>query len=378
VPGWHEATKEWQEAGDVRMVGIIEEQHPERARLFMQWKKMGWPILVDSLNLLETTVVPQTLLIDEHGIIREVRPALDELDRVRREFVDVDFEPPAVGLEARRIEPSPAEHAYLRANELDAVLAAFEQEAAANPAGGYTLFRAGVAYRARHDSPGRRAGDFQTAVTYWERALQLDPNNYIWRRRIQQYGPRLDKPYPFYDWVREARAEIIARGETPVPLVIEPIGAELASPSKEFVGAAAPHAPEIDERILRDDGVFVTAETTLVPSAVAAGESARAHVRFVPNDAIKGHWNNEVDGLVFRVEPPAGWQVDHPVQTLPNPPEAVSREPRSVELELRASEGAGPGVVQIPAYALYYVCEDVNGVCMYRRQDVTLRLRVEG
>jgi hypothetical protein len=49
-----------------------------------------------------------------------------------------------------------------------------------------------------------------------------------------------------------------------------------------------------------------------------------------------------------------------------------------VELELRAPEGAGPGVVQIPAYALYYVCEDVNGVCMYRRQDVTLRLRVEG
>jgi hypothetical protein len=55
---------------------------------------------------------------------------------------------------------------------------------------------------------------------------------------------------------------------------------------REFVGAAAPHAPEIDERILRDDGVFVTAETTLVPSAVAAGESARAHVRFVRGVAM--------------------------------------------------------------------------------------------
>ena len=26
------------------MVGIIQEQHPDRARLFMQWKEMGWPI----------------------------------------------------------------------------------------------------------------------------------------------------------------------------------------------------------------------------------------------------------------------------------------------------------------------------------------------
>jgi len=34
------------------MVGIIEEQHPDRAQLFMQWKQMGWPVMVDSLNLL--------------------------------------------------------------------------------------------------------------------------------------------------------------------------------------------------------------------------------------------------------------------------------------------------------------------------------------
>jgi len=34
------------------MVGILEEQNPDRARLFMQWKQMGWPLLVDSYNLL--------------------------------------------------------------------------------------------------------------------------------------------------------------------------------------------------------------------------------------------------------------------------------------------------------------------------------------
>ena len=32
VPGWHEATKKLQQEGKFQMVGIIEEQHPDRAR----------------------------------------------------------------------------------------------------------------------------------------------------------------------------------------------------------------------------------------------------------------------------------------------------------------------------------------------------------
>ena len=52
------------------MIGIIQEQHPDRCRLFMQWKQMGWPIIVDSLNLTGVSAVPRTLAIDEHGIVR--------------------------------------------------------------------------------------------------------------------------------------------------------------------------------------------------------------------------------------------------------------------------------------------------------------------
>ena len=69
MPGWHEATKQLQESGAVQMVGIIQEQHPDRCRLFMQWKEMDWPIMVDALNLLEVKAVPLTFLIDEHGMI---------------------------------------------------------------------------------------------------------------------------------------------------------------------------------------------------------------------------------------------------------------------------------------------------------------------
>ena len=62
------------------MVGIIEEQHPDRARLFMQWKQMDWPILVDSLNLFQMTAVPVTVLIDERGIVRKIGPNEADVD----------------------------------------------------------------------------------------------------------------------------------------------------------------------------------------------------------------------------------------------------------------------------------------------------------
>ncbi len=382
VPGWHEATKEWQDAGDLQMVGIIQEQHPDRARLFMQWKEMGWPILVDSLNLLETTVVPLTLAIDEHGVIRKIQPPRDDLDTFRAEFVDAEFEPPGemtASLPRMSQQAADAVSMYLwkRAADPDALIAAFEGAVAADPGHGYTLFRTGVAYRWRYDSPSSRQEDFQEAVRYWERALDVDPNNYIWRRRIQQYGPRLEKPYPFYDWVPTAREQITARGETPAALVVEPGGAEFTRPQRAFTADTEDiEPPTVDERIYRDEGEFVSATATMVPSVISAGGSSRAHVSFVPNETIKAHWNNEVDGLVFWIDVPAGWQVDRRAVRVPNPPEVVSQETRKVEFEIKAPDDAH-GRHRFSAYALYYVCEDVNGVCLYRRQDVTLTLDIE-
>ena len=382
VPGWHEATKEWQASGDVQMLGIVQEQHPDRARLFMQWKQMDWPVLVDSLNLLEVEVVPLTLAIDEHGIIRQIHPPLDRPGGLRRTFVDASFAPPDSLASATMASTEPARRRahdlYLWENNsrIDTIVEAFETAASINPEHGYGLFRTGVAFRRRYDSSSARPGDFQRAVHFWEAALAVDPNNYIWRRRIQQYGPRLDKPYPFYDWVPASRAEISARGEVPSTLLVEPGGAEYAQPAPSFAAdAAAP--PEIDERILRDDGTYIVAESTLVPGTVAPGASTRAHLTFLPNAAIKAHWNNEVDDLVFWIDPPAGWEVDHRVVTVANPPQTVSLEPRKIELEVRVPHDAADGDVTLPGYALYYVCEDVNGLCLYRRQDVALKLRVQ-
>jgi hypothetical protein len=47
-----------------------------------------------------------------------------------------------------------------------------------------------------------------------------------------------------------------------------------------------------------------------------------------------------------------------------------------VEFEVTVPDTQAPGTAAVAGYALYYVCEDVNGVCMYRRRDVSVPLQV--
>jgi tetratricopeptide (TPR) repeat protein len=400
VPGWDEATKKLQEEGKVQVAGVIEEQHPDRARLFMQWKQMRWPVLVDSLNLLGVSAVPITIAIDEYGVIRLVNPKREEIEL---KFLNRTFEKPADLPTVKDIAPdlhsleqathqatSEAWQTYANAlvewagpERLGEAIEAYQQALRLEPGSGPLHFRLGVAYLKRYDSDFRQPGDFQRAVEKWTAALEIDPNQYIWRRRIQQYGPRLDKPYPFYDWVETARKEIAARGETPVPLAVEPGGAEIAhpfdfaqgGPEKTFAAEqAGVNEPDPQGRILRDDGQFIKVEAAIVPDTKAEDVSARVHVVFRPNPALKAHWNNEAGSMVFWVSLPSGWNADQRLITLPNPPQPVSIETREVEFEVKGPKQNGAGPVMLPAYAVYYVCEDVNGVCMYRRQDVPITI----
>ena len=374
----------------MKMVGIIPEQHPDRTRLFMQWKGMDWPILLDSSNLLAVTKVPITLFIDEYGVIRSVQPAVEELDDFLNQTYQETTQPPQAGLpdleqlkKATRQDTVESWRAYAGAaslwgesSQITEAIEAYQQALEKEPEHGPTHFQLGVAFRKRYDSEHRQAEDFQKAVEHWGKALDIDPNQYIWRRRIQQYGPRLDKPYSFYDWVRNARREIEARGEIPAQLVVEPGGAEFAYPSESFQTAEAiKEEPDLGGRIFRDEKNFIKVETTVVPSSVGAGETARVHLVFRPNLQIKAHWNNEVDDLVLWVDAPEGWQVDNPYLTVANPPDVVSQETRKIEFELRSPEKPGASVT-IPAYALYYVCEDITGTCLYRRQDIPLQVQV--
>ncbi len=379
MPGWHERTKALQHDGKLRQIGIVEEQHPDRTRLFMQWKEMDWPLLHDPLNLLGVEAVPLTYLIDEWGVVRYEKPNDGDLTA----FLAADYPSPEAGSLDLVPETDSPEHKLLWESDdsLPSAIRLLEAHVLDRPDDARVHFRLGVAYRRRYDSRSPAPGDFQKAVDHWVRALEIDPNQYVFRRRIQQYGPRLDKPYPFYDWVPEARHAIRARGEAPIELLVEPGGAEFAAPIEKLPDDAGPPSsggpiePDPEGRIHRDETPLIRVETVVVPNVVAAGEAARVHVVLRPDETVKAHWNNEVSDLDLWVSPPHGWRVDRRLHRVAVPPEPVSQETRRVEIEIQTPLGFA-GSETIPAYALYYVCEDVDGTCLYRRQDLELTVRV--
>ena len=375
-------------------MGIIQEQHPDRCRLFMQWKEMEWPILVDALNLYGVSGVPITYAIDEAGIVRAVNPKPEELDAfLERPAPPSTAPPPSVaapdlgrlradtGADAPTAWRAYGDALFLWGGEgrLGEAVAAYERALRLAPGDGPTEFRLGVALRRRHDSAAREPGDFQAAALHWAAALESDPNQYIWRRRIQQFGPRLDKPYPFYDWVEEARAAILARGEEPVALVAEPTGSEIAAPAEGFAPAEeGSPGPDPRGRVRRDAGHLIRVDSAVVPPAVGPGGVTRVHLLLRPNTERDGHWNNEAEPLRVWLAPPAGWSVDRREARAPEPPTAVSNEPREVQFELKAPSVLEGRTVEIPGYALYYVCEEADGVCLFRRQDFVVPVGVTG
>lgn len=398
MPGWHEATVKLVKDGRLIVLGVAQEQHGERCRLFAQWKGLDFPILHDPINLMGCKGVPIVVAIDEYGIVRstDLKP-----ETLESEFVNKTFEPSAEKAAKsgpasvhnpdelqRRAEQSNTADAWRALGDalalwhptdrIDDAISAYSHALQIDPKDGASLFRLGVCCRMRYESPSRKPGDFQNAVDFWGRALETDPNRYIWRRRIQQYGPRLDKPYPFYDWVDRAAAEIRERGETPVELRTAPTGSEIAQPVKEFATAGAEaESPDPEGRVIRDKKGFAKTEVTVVPSSVGPGESAHVQVAFECSSRLKAHWNNDAEPLRFWIDPTEGWITSGRLFTTPQPKTSESDEVRRIEFDIQAPADASPGPVQIPAYALYYVCEDVKGSCWMLRQDVKIPLEVE-
>ena len=394
VPVWHASLKQLEKDGKVAVVAIVQDQHPDRARLFLQWKQIGWQTLADSLDLLNLETVPLTLAVDEYGIVRFTELPMSAATTIEQTFVNQTYPKPAAippaevsdlpSLQAAtKRNTAPAWRAYGDAlsvwggGQWSEVIGAYQHAAQLDGGDGITQFRLGSAFRKRYDSSARQPTDFQDAERHWAQALEIDPNRYIWRRRQQQYGPHLAKPEPFFDWIRDARAEIAKRGETPLALTVEPGDSEYATPGADVAAAKSPAVePDARGRIRRDRGEFIAVETAVVPSTVAPGDTVRVHLTFRPNLRTKAHWNNEVDALVYWVSPPLAWTTDRRAVVAPNAPTAVSQEPRTVEFEVKVPDTQAPGAAAVPGYALYYVCEDVNGVCMYRRRDVNVPIQV--
>lgn len=389
MPGWHEKTKDLVADGRLVVLGVTQEQHAERCILFSQWKGLGWPILHDPVNVMQSIAVPLTVAIDEQGVIRSTRPTENW---IRETFMTTDYEvsQPVEKAELPSIEeltqaataensaaawralgdaasiwkpsdPGLAVNAYNSALQLD-------QQSAV------THFRLGVAYRNRHESTYRQQSDFDQAVSHWTAALTMDPNQYIWRRRIQQYGPRLAKPYPFYDWVDTATKEILARGETPVALKVPLSGAEISRPSKSFDASLPQVSPDPRNLITRDKGRSVKINRVFVPSRVQAGDSVRLHLEFslASKDVL---WNNEGEPLRVWIEGTTSWQPQQQLTVYAGVPDgAESSESRLVEIELQS--GAEAKSESIRGFAVFNICEKSTGTCLLRRADFCVDLNV--
>ncbi len=406
MPVWHELTKADRESGKVAILGVVQEQHAERTRLYSQWQQFDWPIVVDSSNQLGLRAVPMVLALDEAGNIVDNSLSASEYAA----FVNAPSVPSAKASpddESGRNNRSPLNKSAAKPKEdraqhwldtarqsgdaqdwiaaarhlliwggheaLDQCIKAYDAAIRLDNSLAYVHFERGVALRRRFDSPWRRDPDFGLAVQAWGRALELDPNHYIYRRRIQQYGPRLDKPYPFYDWVASAQRDITDRGQIPIPLSVELAGAEIAAPTREFQPATDDESnPDSDGRITRDTAQLIELNSVVVPHAPKRGDSIRVHLHFKP--AATSSWNNEAEPLLVWLQSPTGWTINRQRFTTSMPDAAESNELRSVEFEVNPDADLDSHDLVIRGFALYYVCRKDDGTCLYLRQDIRVSI----
>ena len=369
---WNETAQPFIDKGDLVVIGIIQEQHPERCRLYAQWKKFEWPIVYDQMNVLGIKVVPVPLFIDEHGIVRNTRPKPKDL----ASFVSKKFEKPAGLKQPVVVSIKPFSNDATQENSIDQTIQRYSKQLTANADNAIAEFRLGVALRAKFDSKSGKPEHFEQAAMHWSAALRANPNQYIWRRRIEQYGPRLAKPYPFYDWVEQATKEIKQRGEQPVELQVALAGAEIAKPSRTFaLEKTIIENPDPDNKITRDDK-FVSLRTAAVPNYIRPNKATRVHIVMSPQEC---KWNNESEPVKIWIDKLTGGTATKKSIAIPNPTsdgETVteSNEIRTAEFEFKANKDAAE--CQIDGYALYTICESETGTCRLLRQNFSLKIPV--
>ena len=387
MPVWHRLTKPFREAGRLTVIGITQEQHPRRCRLFAQWHGIDWPILWDPFNTTGTRVVPRATLIDEHGVVRAM--GFDPRT-VEATFLSRTFEPPAElssspkGTGRELVEALTETEGSVRRRHFEALsallwpptkgdwsaLTTLEQTTKAEDEDAAAQFHLGVAHRMRHDSPQRQPGDFQRAVDAWRRALDLEPRQYIYRRRIQQYGPRLDKPYPFYDWVQQAQSDVRARGEEPVQLLASLSDAERAGRGRGDEPESA-EEPDPGGKIESVPDLVATEGVLAFHTERRKLPVARVHLLFRPRRPGALAWTPEAGPLEVWMDLPEGWRIlgRRLVAQMPG----VEEQP-DVRVEFELVLPAKAKARDLAGYALFHACVGASDECRYLRHDFMLRV----
>ena len=184
------------------------------------------------------------------------------------------------------------------------------------------------------------------------------------------------KPYPFYDWVDKAIAEVKERGETPVKQLVALTETEIAKPargaSQKLV--ADQTNPDPDSKVTKTDRISIT--KAIVPTVIKRGQSTRVHLRFqLPGSLQKLKWNNESTPMKIWFDKSNDGIMPQQLFTISNAKEANSTETRTLEFDFRSEKGEGP--IELNGYGLVNLCDDATGQCFYRRFDFQVEIETK-
>ncbi len=396
IPRWHEKLKPFVDTGQLVVIGVAQEQHADRCRLFSQWRGIEWPILHDAMNLTGVKNVPTLVTIDEYGLVRDTHP---DADSIEAEFINKTFKAPKttpilgpVKLTDPRLTRRYAGEAR-RAKEWrehgtalilsgkppqieEAIDKAFVRSLETEPGDPDSLFRLGVAHMIRYESPQRRPEDFQSAIDAWRKAHRLRSGCEIFRRRIQQYGPCVDKPFAFYDWVTSARREIVDRGDTPATLQPWPCDIERAKPAKKFTYDKKQRGPSPDEaeKVNKDRDGLVSISFGAVPG------TAKKHKRIVQvlvilrPDATRGtEWDDGADPPRLWLEKPKTGRLSELFVEYAKTSDDAPENDRVLTFPVRLSSKKGKSMT-VRGTVVYSVRQTDGGSPRSFRQDIKIKI----
>jgi hypothetical protein len=254
---WHRITKPLIDAEKLVVIGVAQEQSPERCRLLLQWLKIDWSVLHDPLNTFEVRKIPLAIAIDEHGYVQDpnASPSTFEAKFVNQTYptpktpayYERDFmQEPKV---TRRIvgetnlpedwdQHGTSSILSWRAAWLGEGVAAFTSLTSKQPKSAAAYFRLGVAQLFRGTSKFSEDDDLEAAVKSLKKALALSPRNAVYAQRLAEAMGK-DKSSQA-EWIKIAKKEIKARGDKPVDLPKAGKPAPTSAPAKKPRKKSAP------------------------------------------------------------------------------------------------------------------------------------------
>jgi peroxiredoxin len=236
---WDATTKDLVKNHQLVVWGVCHDASPAQAQLFMQWKRIGWPIAHDVLNQNGIENLPLVIYINEKGIVKQVDPESGKLATKLakskalkpKEIPEEDREQLRDPKSTRRAasEGRSAEALCLHGEaliiaglpaQIDEAVEVFSKASQSEPGNVRAWFGLGVAHQIRHQRGGsadsKGDDDSKAAAQAWKKVRELAPDNEVLKIEIQQFKKKSGDVEKMFGWVEEARKEIIARGEKPV------------------------------------------------------------------------------------------------------------------------------------------------------------------